>query len=73
MATLAPERVEEQVISLRRGLDLDGFDNPAGSLFTDSYREHEITMTGTPFTDDTATTNDSVYDWNCQVYCCLTP
>jgi hypothetical protein len=52
MSTLAPERTESTLIDLRRGIDLDGLDNPAGPLFADSYREHEITMTGSMYTEE---------------------
>jgi hypothetical protein len=52
MATLAPERTEALVTDLRRGHDLDDLVNPAGPLFTDGYREHEITMTGSMFTQE---------------------
>lgn len=40
------DRVDELVVQLRRGHDLPGLVNPAGPLFSDRYREHEITMTG---------------------------
>jgi hypothetical protein len=47
MPTLAPERsVEEIVAGWRRGLDEDGWDNPAGPRFIGDYAEFEITMTG---------------------------
>jgi hypothetical protein len=52
MTTLAPAPAREQVVDLRRGRDLDGLDNPAGPLFADSYREHEITMTGSMYTEE---------------------
>jgi hypothetical protein len=50
MTTLAPERPDELVTSLRRGMDLDDLANPAGGLFADGYTEHEITMTGSMYT-----------------------
>ena len=52
MVTLAPERPDELVTKLRRGVDLDDLANPAGALFADGYTEHEITMTSGMFTQE---------------------
>jgi hypothetical protein len=42
MSTVALKHVD----ALRRGVDVDGVENPAGPLFADGYREYEITLTG---------------------------
>ncbi len=73
MATMTPERTDQLVIDLRRGLDLDGLENPAGGLFTGDYTPHEISMTGGggEFTVN-YDTNISYQDYNCPpAYCCM--
>jgi hypothetical protein len=69
MAVMAPERASELVVELRRGLDLDGTQNPAGPLFADGYREFEITMTGGGGHTGPHT-NFSAWDTQFGVECC---
>ena len=69
MATLTPERADARVVQLRRGMEIDGMENPAGELFADGYTEHEITMTGTAQTGPN--TNFSVWDGQDCMECCV--
>ena len=71
MATLTPERADARVVELRRGMELDGMENPAGELFADGYTEHEITMSRTgstgPFTEVTLWNNEGCYPECCRI------
>jgi hypothetical protein len=72
MPTLAPEHVDQQLVDLRRGLDLDGWENPAGTLFAHTFREHEITMTGDTYTINPATNVFSAIYEECPLQpCCM--
>lgn len=71
MTTLAPERTEELLTSLRRGLDLADGENPAGPLFPDHYWEHE--MTGDMPTTINPNTNPWTLLWEqcLETTCCM--
>jgi hypothetical protein len=71
MTTMTPERTDQLVADLRRGLDIDGVENPAGGLFADAYTEHEISMTGGVTVN--LDTGPSQQDFNCPpAFCCMT-
>jgi hypothetical protein len=69
MVAITVERTAQLVMDLRRGLDIDGVENPAGGLFTDAYTEHEISMTGGATVN--LNTGPSQQDFNCPpAFCC---
>jgi hypothetical protein len=47
MPTMAPEQADEIITGWLAGIDLQGWDNPAGPLFiSGKYAEADITATG---------------------------
>lgn len=70
--TLAPERTDELLTDLRRGLDLADGENPAGPLFADRYWEHEMTGSGPIYTINPDTNPSSNLWHECfEAPCCM--